>query len=508
MSESQTTDLTRKSASGAAWVGSTGLASQPVALVTSVILARMLSPEDFGLVAMVSPIVVVLWMFLELGLSSATIQKKDLTEAESSCVFWANCGAALAAWAILSACSGLVAAFYGRPFLRALTVVYGLMVILGGLISQPRALLVRRMKFRALAAIELGSTLIGSALAVLAACRGWGPWAVAVLGLAPKAAQAAGFWVASRFRPLRPCWVPTARKIFAFGVNVSVYRLLDQVAANLDAVLIGRVWGAAPVGFYTRARRLTQNPLVLLHSYLAIPMVPALSRLQDEPRRLGMAYLRACRALAALTFPTACWLFVLAPEAVLLVYGKQWTACVPIFRVLCVVSLTEAAMRSLEWVYISSGRTDRLLRWTLIFVPTLCLGYAIGVRWGGLGVAVGFAVAWSGLLLPAMWYALRPVGATVGEVACYLGPPLVSAGLAAAGTWALLHVLPWAPKMVLARLAIGAATMAALYLGLSACLSRGAMGDASVVIRAALSRAATTAGNQTPVGDAGSDVQA
>jgi len=476
-------DLLRKSASGAAIMGTVRTVSQVIAIGTSFYLARLLTPEEFGLFAMVAPIMATLGFLVEMGLTSAAIQKKDLTPGESSLLFWASLGAGLLLGAAVTAAAGQVAAFYGRPELRPLVMGCSISLPIAALLGQPRALLSREMRFRAIALGDLGATLVGSAAGIVGGVLGWGPWALLAMAIAPSLFLAGVLWAASGFRPVRPTWGPGGAAMFRFAVNLSAYRFLDQLAANLDAVIVGRACGAAPLGYYSRARKLTQNPIVRPHTTLATVMVPALSRLQDEPGRLGVAFLRTWRAMAAITFPVACWLFVLSPEAILLAYGPQWGPAVPIFRVLCLVALFDAPQRALEWVYVSTGRSDRLLRWTMISAPSLCLSYVVGARWGASGVAVAFAATWALLLVPATWYALKTVDLGLVDGVRYLGPPLVVSVLAAAATWGLLQALLPDANALVPRAIVGTALMAALYTGLVWLLARDLTHDMRHVVR-------------------------
>ena len=476
-------DLVRRTASGGLLMSVANVGSQGILLLSTLVLARILTPAHFGLLAMILPILGFVTMIQQLGTSAATIQKKALTTEESSVIFWLNLGMASLAWAAITGASGLIARFYHQPALTGMVVAMAGLILLSGVSAQPRAMLVRAMRFRTLAAIEVGALVAAGSLGIGAALYGLNAWALVIMNLTGPAVQALAYWIATGFRPGWPRWVATAKSLVRFGAELTAFRLLKFLVRNLDLILMGRVWGAEATGFYSRAMSLALNPLICVNSPLNPVAVPALSRLQDDLPRLGRAYLRMVRGVTAITFPTACCLFVLAREVTSLVLGDQWGPAVPILRIMCVVSLFEAAQRSIEWVFVSTGRTDSYLRWGLVSVPVICLAYVLGLPWGGIGVASGFAISSTLLYIPGVWWALRLAGRRPVDAATHLGPTLATALGAGVAAWCFLRfVVPPGASDIL-RVCVGTVLYVVVYAGLARVLAPALLADVKEIGR-------------------------
>ncbi len=185
----------------------------------------------------------------------------------------------------------------------------------------------------------------------------------------------------------------------AFGMHLSGFRILNHLALNLDTVFIGRFRGPLEAGIYDRAYRLLTIPSSLLNQPLSSVAVPALSRLQGDPARYRLFYLTWIRFVFAFTMPLVVFLFVDAERAVLTILGAQWIAIVPIYRVLAPAAFIGRLNVVTRWLYVTTGRTDRQLRWSAFLLVPMVAAYAIGVRWGAFGVAIAHT-----LVTCTLWY--------------------------------------------------------------------------------------------------------
>ncbi len=232
-----------------------------LSLASVIVLARLLSPRDFGLFAMVATVVGYLRVFKDAGLSTATVQREGITQAQVSNLFWINVGISGAITIVLAACSPLVAWFYREPRLVGITLVLSATFILNGLAVQHTALLNRQMRFMALGVIQVGSTLIGVALAITMALLKFDYWSLVISNLVTVLLASLFTWMAIPWRPHAPSRRSETRSLVSFGANMATGGLIYSLARGADVMLIGRYGGAIPLGFYSRAGALLTRPM-------------------------------------------------------------------------------------------------------------------------------------------------------------------------------------------------------------------------------------------------------
>lgn len=436
---------------------------QAMAIATTAALARLVAPRDFGLFAMVGAVCGFVGLFAEMGLTAATVQRRVLTRAQSNALFWVNLALGLAASGMVAALAPLIARFYGHPELRSVAIWWGSGFALAGAGVQSRALLERRMRYRALLGLDVAALAIASTAAIGCAALGLGVWALVVQMLAMNACSTSGALLLAHWRPGRPRGAPGLRELVAVGANLLGWRALGYFTRNLDNLVIGRLMGAVPLGYYTRAYQLMLYPVGALTQPLRAVMLPALSRLQDDPERLAKAYVKSLRVVIAVCAPITLLTVTLADEVVLTVYGVQWRPAIHVLRILALAGLWEVVFNSIGWLFVVVGRTDRQLRWGLISAPLICAGFLIGARWGVAGVAWSYTVVLSALAYPYMRYAYGTAGVQLGHVATALGPVLLSAAGAGAATGLVREVLAGLGMAAWARLLSGLLVYAVLY---------------------------------------------
>jgi PST family polysaccharide transporter len=211
-----------------------------------------------------------------------------------------------------------------------------------------------------------------------------------------------------------------------FGGYLTAFNFLNYFARNLDKVLLGRFWGAAPLGLYTRAYGLMMLPVGLVSGPISCVMIPALSKLQRDEARLREAYLRGQQIIAFGSFPIMAILLAAAEEVIAVVYGPRWSAAVPLFRVLCIAGLWQSIYSSSGQVFLASGRTDRLWRAGAAISGVLAVCLVIGLPWGPQGVAWAYSLGFCGILLPYLKYSSATVGLGLRQMGKQLWGPLVS----------------------------------------------------------------------------------
>jgi len=375
---------------------------------STVVLARLLTPQDFGLIAMVTAVTGFVVMFKDMGLSMATVQKDEINHGQISTLFWINVVLSLGVMLVIAALAPAIAWFYGEPRLTWITLALGGAFIFGGLTIQHQALLRRNMHFGTLALIGIISMLAGIVAAIIAAWYGAGYWALVIMQLTGAITGAIAVWVACGWRPGLPVRRSGVREMLAFGGNLTGFNVLNYFARNADNLLIGKFWGSGQLGLYSKAYGLLTLPIRQIKGPIAAVAIPALSRLQNEPDQYRRYYYRAMSTIAFITMPLVAMLAALSHEIITIVLGKQWTDSAIIFKVFAFAAFCQPIWSSVGWIYTSLGQTKRLMRWGLVMVPLIVLSFVIGLPWGALGVATSYTVCFLCLIMvPSFWYAFR-----------------------------------------------------------------------------------------------------
>lgn len=402
-----------------------------------VVLARLLTPEDFGLVAVVTSVITFFSLFGDLGLPTATVQRREITHEQVSLLFWLNTawGVALA---LLTAAAALpLARLYGEPRLAPVVAALAAGFVFVGVGSQHRALLRRRLRFTSLALIDLLALGAGAAVAVMSARLGYRYWAVVHMRLTTAACATLGLLLASRWRPGRPRRATQVRPLLAFGSLLTGFDVMAYVTRNADNLLIAWYADARSLGFYYKAYQMLLAPAQQVVTPLGAVIIPALSRLQAEPLRYGAYYHRGLLLSAATGMPLVTFLFVGADWVVPLLLGDQWGPSVPLFHALAVAAFIGPVEAGSGWLVVSLGRAGRQFKLTLLTTAVTLVGFFVGVRWGAFGVALIFSLCRAAFLVPKLMYASEGSPVRWTGILRTAARPAVASLVAAAGLSAL-----------------------------------------------------------------------
>ena len=368
------------------------------------VLARLLSPGDFGLVGMVLGVTAVVSVFRELGLSTATVQRETITQEQVSNLFWINVGFSGVLSAFCAGLAPLVAWFYRDPRILGIMLALSSIFVMTGSTVQHQALLTRQMRFQALAIIDLTSIAIGFASACALAWFGWGYWSLVAQQLATAAVALAMTWMVSGWRPHLPTRNSGVRPMVMFGAHLSLADFIGQFSANSDSILLGRFYGAAPLGLYTRAQVLLARPIQQIVAPINSVLIPVLSRLQSDPERYRRSYMRAYGGLALFILSFAAMCLALAKPMVLVILGSKWSGVIPLFAAFSIVAVTTPLTAICSWIYESQGRgSDQLRNHTTVGIVTI-IAFLLGLRWGPFGVVASLAVVSFVIRMPIVYY--------------------------------------------------------------------------------------------------------
>jgi PST family polysaccharide transporter len=458
-----TQDLPRQAAKGAIVACVFQGANFVLRLGSMLILARLLAPEDFGLVAMVTAITGLLGTIKEVGLLDATVQSANINQDRLSALFWVN-GLVGGGLSILCGVGAYaVASFYGEPRLFWIMIAVGSTFVFSGLSVQHRALLWRNLRIQLLGAIDLAALGTGIAVSIAMALAGFGYWALVASAVIWPAGSAIGFWLASGWIPGRPRRGTGAWRMITYGSAVTLYGIVVYITYNAEKVLLGRFWGAETLGLYGRAYTLINLPTDNLLLAIGSVAFPALARVQDDPLKFRRYFLNIYSSFLALVVPILVIFAVFAEDVVRVFLGSQWTRAAVLLQLLAPSILVITLTKPLSWLLMASGRVQRNLKIALVTGSVALAAYLVGVSRAADGVATSFSAAMV-LLLPVvlMWSKRDTLitGRDLGAAAGYpVGSSLVAA-LVARLFW------PWISSLQspLIRLAVSSSLFFAVYL--------------------------------------------
>ena len=424
--------------------GAVTLVNQGLKLVlttgTTMILARLLTPADFGLQGMVLVMAGVVGLFSDIGLSTTTIQRDVITHEQTSTLFWLNVLLGTFLAILVALLAPALVRFYHEPRLFWMTIWSACTFLVGGLGVQHSALLMREMRFVTLAKIQIASLLVSSFVAIGMAANGCGYQALVGSMVAAPTITVIGMWLVVPWMPGRPHLGHGLRSALHFGGTLTLNNLVVYLGYNLEKVLLGRFWGPAALGLYGRAYSLVNLPTTQLHNSIYTVAFPAFSRIQADPHRLRNAFLKVYTTVVSLSIPVTICCCLFAAEMIRIVLGAKWDGAVPIFRFLGPTVLAFGMINPFGWFLVATGRVVRSFKISLLIAPAVILGILIGLHFGPKGVAVAYSTVMTLLILPVIIWAIHGTGIVLTDVLKALKPPAV-AGLFAAATGVVFKVL-------------------------------------------------------------------
>jgi O-antigen/teichoic acid export membrane protein len=390
--------LTRSVVQGATWTGIAQAMGQGFRLAAMIVLARLLVPEDFGVVAMAAVFTSLVSQIVDLGFNQAIVQRKEITPSHLSTTFWTSWAIGIAFCLVMVAISPVVGMFFGNDSVGPVLAVLSLSFVITPLGSVHGALMRRKLEFFRFSIAEIGGAAIYLATAVSLAFAGLGIWSLVFGALAGDSAYVALRWVLCRWHPSLVFSRNSLRDLWRFGLNITGTKFVGFLATRLDYLIIGRFLTPAAVGFYNLGRRTADYPAHGLSLVVTRVSFPSFSSIQDDDERLRRGFIKTVTFVSMIGLPLLVGLATVAPELVRVVFGHNWISAVSPMQILCIAMginmLSDPAM-ALFW---SKGRPDIDLKLSTARLVLLVIGLLIGVQFGTAGVALGVlgvtAVLW------------------------------------------------------------------------------------------------------------------
>jgi PST family polysaccharide transporter len=367
---------------------------------TTVILARLLAPSDFGLIGMAMVVIGFMEVFRDLGTSAAVIQRQELNDSILSSLFWVNVGFALLCALVVYLLSPLVAMFYKETRLTPILLGLSLCLLFSGAGVLHNALLQRNLAFKVLARIELTSAFIGAGIAMGLALYGAGVWALIFQSLFTSLASTILLWSSSSWRPSFIFSWSEMRSVSSYSLNLTGYRVFNYLARNADYLIIGRYLGARDLGFYTLAYQIMLYPVRNVTAVISRVLFPLFSKIQDDNFRFRNAYLKICFAIALIVFPMMAGVWVVSKYLILAVFGQKWEPVILLLLILSPLGMIQAIGATVGPIYQAKGRTDWIFLWGIGSGIFVTMAFVIGVQWGVVGVAVAYTIVGTILFYP------------------------------------------------------------------------------------------------------------
>ena len=442
-----------------------------LSLGAAIVLARLLTPGDFGVFAMVLPLGVMAANLSSQCLQTAILQSRDLEDEDLSAFFW------FAARVNLLVAGGMVviglalAQFYGEPRVRGIAAIWAVLLYAVTLTAFQEARLKRQLRFPTVLFVQFATLVIALTSAVVAAWRGAGYWSLPLQIFVMEVTRAIGIlavggWWPRRPRPAQHGRVNDLRRAWFSLVGL---RLATWVNDQPDLLAVGRMGGAPVLGAYDTARRWSWYPFEEPFFALTDVAVASLNRAQGDPPRFRRVVMRAILVMLTISMPAIAFVAAETTTVVVTLLGTKWLPAVPFLRLLCVAAFCGALSRVTTWIPLAQGQTRRLLRWSLYLqAPAIVLAVLAGRHWGASGVAAAIATTACVLVLPGIAYAVHGSAVSLGDVLRAAARPTLASLGAAATVVMVSAVLPEGRGMerLAAALALHVAVFAVLWLGM------------------------------------------
>jgi PST family polysaccharide transporter len=384
-----------------------------LSIASTIIMARLLLPGDYGLVAMVTAVTGFVAIFNDLGLSAAVIQRPEINQQQVSAVFWINIGISFAIAVIIAILAPLLVHFYTEPRLLNITLVFAASIFISGLSIQHNALMKRQMRFKQLSVIQIGSAAGSLLVGLYMAWAGFGYWSIIATTVLNAAFSSIALWIVCDWRPGLFIKADKVNSFLKFGAGMTGFDLVNYFSRNMDNVLIGKFVGSAALGFYSKAYQLLMLPITQLRNPLNAVALPVLSSLNNDPDKYRSFFKRYLFTLAFFCMPLVMYSAIFSDELIGVVLGKQWAPAAVIFQLLAIASFIQPVASTQGLVLITTGKSRRYFLIGLVNSTIVVAGFYIGVQWGVKGVAISYAVVMYAGFIPFLYLSLKGSPMTV-----------------------------------------------------------------------------------------------
>ena len=436
-------NLKQKAVSGVMWTSIQKFAGMGIQFFSGIVLARLLTPEDYGCVGMLAIFMVIADSFVDGGFGSALIQKKRPTQKDYSTVFFFNLGMSLLMYAILYAEAPAIAEFYNMPLLSSVLRVQGLVLLINAFSLIQRNQLRKQFRFKKLSIVALITAIISFAVTIFMAYRGYGVWSLVMLYLLSSLVPATIYWFTNKWYPILVFSKTSFKELFRFGFFMFLTNLISNIGNNIQGLLIGRFYIPAVMGYYTKAKSTEEIASTTISNVMGQVTYPLYAAYQHDMPALTNAIKRITSSVAYVTFPIMALLILLAKPVFVLLYSDKWLESVPFFQILCLAGIA-ICLQGVNFQAVAAvGKSKQMFSWTLV---KRAIGIALIVAglatFGITGLLVGMVMqSWVIYLINA-YLVHKYIGYKLSKQFFDLLPILVLSIVSWAVTYGLAFLLP------------------------------------------------------------------
>ena len=390
---------------GLKWVSIGQFIKYPLQIVVSIYLARLILPESYGLVGMVMVFVGLAALFIDLGLGSAIIQRKEISLEQLNTIFWISLGIGILATVGFYLLADYLAFYYSQPKLSMIAKLLSVIFVISSATVIQNALLTKEMQFRKLVSRDVVAIIVSSALAIYLAKLDFQEYAIIYQQLAYNATSCVLIWTVSSWRPRFQFSLSGMREIIKYSKNLTGFTFINYLIRNSDNFLIGKFMSASSLGLYSKGYYFVRLPINQFSSVITKVLFPALSKIQDEDEKFRKIYIELCEAIAFFSFPLMLCLYALADLFVLFFLGDKWLEIILILKIFSLLGFVQSVSSTVGLIYNSKGRTDLLFRWGLFAGTLLVASIGLGVYSGKIeNVAIYYSLMSGVILLVPNFY--------------------------------------------------------------------------------------------------------
>lgn len=367
--------------------------NQGILFIVGIILARILDPVDFGIIAMILVFYNFSQILIDLGFSNAIIQSKTNTQDDLSTIFYLNIGFGLLFSLIFFFSGELIASFFNLVQLKTITKVFSLIFVLFALSSIQRTLIIKKLDFKSEAKIMMFSSVVSGCTAIFLALRGFGVWALLVKIILQRFFETLLFWLKSRWRPSFVFKIDSIKKYFRFSMNITAATLLNGLTQNIDRLIIGKIFSAETLGFFDRSKKYNDLSRSNIANIFGKVMFPVFSEIQDNDEKFKSVYKKIIGAICFFSIPFFLVLILIARPLIIVLITDKWLPSVKLLQILALSGFTYPVSMVIAKAIAAKGRADVFFRLDVYKTTLFLVGIAAGTYWGVVGVVTAISIA-------------------------------------------------------------------------------------------------------------------
>jgi len=410
--------LRQKAFSGVRWTTFSSLGRAILQIAQVSVLARLLAPADFGLMALVTSFMAFLQIFADAGISNAIIHHQDISQKQLSSLYWLNVGVSACLALLLAGCAPLLATWYHHPEMTLLLIAAGGTLFIGALSQQLRVIAQKNLHFASLAKIELMSSCLGFTAAVVAALNGFRVYSIVIGSFATATCGTLLVWwlLSEGWRPLFRMRLSEIHQFLTFGAYMIGNNLANTINSQIDVMLGGKIIGSHAIGLYSVPRELNLRVAAMINPIITSVGLPVMAKAQYDKAMLKNVYLQTMRMTASVNFPIYMAMLLFAPEIVHLILGPKWEGAIQLLRIFSLWALVRSTGNPVGSLLLACGRADLSFKWNFMLLLIVPPAVWVGSLHGVTGIALAMLVIMLILYWPNWYFQVRPLcGAKFGE---------------------------------------------------------------------------------------------